>query len=293
MRLVDVSNVSMWENEKCLRPFLYLEITWIDLKIALIFLRNLEPILEKISFKTNASIPFSIRTLLSSDYVNHSTLGWNSTFLTVKEVLFSNRATWLLSAGTLYLFHNCLVFKSWILCRYFAENSVISNGIFPVRWLICSREKKNKRYIHASTECLINEWTSESMSHLYVICDLESVLMHAHICLGKVTNKLSESYQDNHGSGFDCEGARQIPRLMRWVSDGMTDLRLRGTVALSPDDRALLLSSPTPPAFSTTQPEHALGPNTDTEVLLKLPTQHLTGVIITNQVSNEGIFPLR
>lgn len=58
MRLVDVSNVSMWENEKCLRPFLYLEITWIDLKIALIFLRNLEPILEKISFKTNASILF-------------------------------------------------------------------------------------------------------------------------------------------------------------------------------------------------------------------------------------------
>ncbi len=56
---------------------------------------------------------------------------------------------------------------------------------------------------------------------------------------------------------------------------------------------ALPLSSPTPPAFSTTQPEHALGPNTDTETLLKFTTQHLTGVIISNKVSNESIFPLR
>lgn len=78
------------------------------------------------------------------------------------------------------------------------------------------------------------------------------------------------------------------------MSDGLTDLpRLRGTVTLFPDDRALLLSSPTPPAFSTTQPEHALGPNTDTEIFFKFTTQHLTEVIISSQVSNEGIFPLR
>ena len=53
------------------------------------------------------------------------------------------------------------------------------------------------------------------MSHLYIMCDLECVLMHVHKCLGKVTYKLSESYQDNHGCGFDCEGALQTPRLMR------------------------------------------------------------------------------
>lgn len=81
---------------------------------------------------------------------------------------------------------------------------------------------------------------------------------------------------------------------MNKVSDGLTDLlRLRGTVTLSPDDRALLLSSPTPPAFSTTQPEHVLGPYTDTEIFFKFTTQHLTEVIISSQVSNEGIFPLR
>lgn len=48
------------------------------LEIALICLRNLEPIVKKIlyiCFKTNAGISFSIRTLLSSDYVSHSTLG--------------------------------------------------------------------------------------------------------------------------------------------------------------------------------------------------------------------------
>lgn len=52
-------------------------------------------------------------------------------------------------------------------------------------------------------------------------------------------------------------------------TDGVTDLWLHGTVTLSPDDQALLLSSPTPPAFSTTQPEHVLGPDTDKEILLK------------------------
>lgn len=77
-----------------------------------------------------------------------------------------------------------------------------------------------------------------------------------------------------------------------WLTEGLTD-RLRGTVALSPDDRALLLSSPTPPAFSTTQPVHGLGPNKDTEMLLKFTTWHLTGVMISNKVSIERYFPLR
>lgn len=64
-----------------------------------------------------------------------------------------------------------------------------------------------------------------------------------------------------------------------WVTDGLTDLRrLRGTVTLSLDDRALLLSSPALPAFSTTQPEHVLGPETNTDVILKLTIQHLTEV---------------
>lgn len=55
-----------------------------------------------------------------------------------------------------------------------------------------------------------------------------------------------------------------VVNLARWKPDRLTDLLLRGTVTLSPDDQALLLSSPTPPAFSTTQPEHVPGPETHT-----------------------------
>lgn len=67
------------------------------------------------------------------------------------------------------------------------------------------------------------------------------------------------------------------------VVDKLTDL-LRGTGVLSPDDRALPLSSPAPPAFSTTPPEHVLGP--DTEILVKVTVQHLTGGMISNQISS-------
>lgn len=82
------------------------------------------------------------------------------------------------------------------------------------------------------------------------------------------------------------------------MTDGLADwptdlLPLRGTVTPSPDDQALLLSSPTPPAFSTTQPEHVLGPNTDTEMLLKFTTQLLTGLMRSNKISNGRYFPLR
>lgn len=86
----------------------------------------------------------------------------------------------------------------------------------------------------------------------------------------------------------------QTLRLMRWMTDGLTDLpRLHGTVTLSLDDQALLLSSPTLPAFSTTQPEHVLGPNANTEILLKFSTQYLAGIMISNKVSSKGVFPLR
>lgn len=77
--------------------------------------------------------------------------------------------------------------------------------------------------------------------------------------------------------------------LMDWLTDWLTNLpRLRGTVTLSPDGQALLLSSPTPPAFSTTQPEHVPGPNIHTEMILTLIPKHLTGVMMSNMVNNDN-----
>lgn len=67
----------------------------------------------------------------------------------------------------------------------------------------------------------------------------------------------------------------------------LTDLQLHGTVTLSPDDRALLLFSPAPPASSTTQPERALGPDTQTKVY----TPQLKDVKIADTLSKEGTTP--
>lgn len=69
----------------------------------------------------------------------------------------------------------------------------------------------------------------------------------------------------------------------------LADLQLHVTAVLSPDDRALLLSSPALPVFSATQPEHVPGPNADTEMLY---IAHMTEVIISSQLSND-LFPLR
>lgn len=91
--------------------------------------------------------------------------------------------------------------------------------------------------------------------------------MRCDYVVARVTHQLSESYQHYADLTLTWIGP---------VRPEPTDLlRLRGTATLSPDDRALPLSSPTLPAFSTTQPEPAPGPNTHKDMLVTFTDPHL------------------
>lgn len=116
---------------------------------------------------------------------------------------------------------------------------------------------------------------SHLLTHPKVVHDLHSLLelyrnVHRNVVVETRANRelLWQRRPVVFTSCAKQEARKWLARLRRHddkANDGrLTDLLPRGTVALSPDGPALLLFSPAPPASSTTQPEHALGPDTNT-----------------------------
>lgn len=146
---------------------------------------------------------------------------------------------------------------------------------------------------------------SEPLTHPKVVHDLHSLLelygnVHGNVVVKTRANRellrqrrpvVLTSCVKKRGTGW--RSRKHTPpgsdkqSAIKPTREWLTDLRLRGTVTLAPDDPALLLFSPAPPASSTTQPEHALGPERHTHTQ-RFYTPQWKDIRIVSKSSKDG-----